>query len=233
MYDIEEEIIDKLEEIDITFNNINSILESIKSKITKTQSNNKQIIVSFQDFFNLFDITKEQPTSFILEKDSLIDMGKNSFNESKIYNYNENRDSNPFDSSFNKSIEEDENENATSLDSSFNNLIKRNKSFEIPNEIQTEIINESKKVKHCDNKLLLADDLSSSLIKIDEVEFPSVFKSDKNLFRVYKFIKEEGSIKYKKLIDHFKEIDYDTLEIYIQLFISKRLVCCKNGVLSV
>lgn len=219
MYDLEEEIIDKLEEIDITFSKINNVLQSIKLKLNKNSKKNKQIINDFRKYFNLFDI-KKQERSLELENE----FSKSISLENLKYNLNELNESNPFDSSLTKEVSIENEEEEEKLET---------KSFEIPDSLQTEpFYIENKKIKHNESRLFISD-LSSSLIKINDVELPNVFKGDNNLLKVYDFIKESKTIKYSKVLEYFKEIDNDILEVYIQLFISKHLIRCKNGILSV
>lgn len=228
MYDIEEEIIEKLEEIDTTFSKINKVLESIKNKSNNFSIKNKKIIEDLHKYFNLFDIKqRKNKNSFNLEisfddKLSLNEKSEVSKNSYK-HMHEEMGESNPFDSSLVKEVYVEEEDNLNGNEES---------SIEIPESIHAEtfsVIKENKKIKHNESRFF--SDLSSSLVKIEEISLPNIFKTDENLFKVYEFIKEKKNVKYEEILNKFKFLDGDTLEIYVQLFISKHLVRCKNGVL--
>ena len=244
MYEIEEEVIDRLEEIDITFSKINNGLRSIKTKIEKQKGLNDEILKDFSKYFELFDIKKKaEIQELTFDIDATLDQSlsldgipsvSNNVHKQKLgdefrpksyksFEYNDYfQDTNPFDSSMQKEVCFEDNNSPSTLEQS--------KTLEFPTSIQNEAnsAQDLKKMKHNESKLF--NDLSSSLEDIEDLDLPNVFKNDVNFFKVYNFIKDGQNVKYQDVLDKFDNIDHDTLEIYVQLFISKHLIRWKNGV---
>lgn len=65
--EVEEQIIDKLEEIDQTFSSINKVLKEINHKIEQLSHTNTKILEHSQPWLNFFNITGAQPVTDSVE----------------------------------------------------------------------------------------------------------------------------------------------------------------------
>lgn len=207
MIEEEEKIIFYLEELDNNFSKINRTLKEIENKIESIFKKNQKMVDDYKPFSKFFSNNKKICSS-ITETTQELENLKVELNSSVIMNSSSPKD--PFTN--------------TSSD-----IINKNILNKFKDETKCEsssTIEELKIYSDCYND----EDSSSDLIEFDINRIPAIFKSEEDFFKVYNYIVESKKIRFDEIIDHFSDVDYDKICVYLEVLRNKKFVKKKGNI---
>lgn len=207
MIEEEEKMIFYLEEIDNNFSKINRTLKEIEDKIENIYKKNLKLVDNYKPFIRLFSNNKKIQTPRMETTQELENL-RVELNSSVIMKSSSPKD--PFTN--------------TSSDLMNKNIL--NKFNDETKCESSSTVEELKIYSDCYND----EDSSSDLIEFDINRIPEIFKSEEDFFKVYNFIVESRKIRFDEIIDHFSNVDYDKICVYLDVLRNKKFVKKKGNI---
>lgn len=211
----DEQRIKLLEEIDENFSAIKATLRELRIKIGKFSEKNKEIVLNCMPWAHFFE------TEAKVEFSPLSELHLNSLKYKELNNspgnLNFTTPNNPF-------IEAESSE-------LLNKSIFKKINF-CSTSSSTPVMFEKPGLENIDNKSFPDSD-DTEIRAFQTNLLPPVFQNEEDLFNLYNFIQKNGSVSLESIIENFKDISHEKLEILISLLCRKNFVKQKNSKITV
>ncbi|ELA42879.1 uncharacterized protein VICG_00194 [Vittaforma corneae ATCC 50505] len=214
----DEEIIQVLEEIDENFSAVKNTLRELRLKIGRVGERSREVVEDCQPWVRFFEVQTKQEFS------PFSDLHLNSLKYKEVVqspdNLSYSSPKNPFveiESSelLNKSLFKELKLNLAT--SSSVSCINAGSNIENPKNMQN---NDS-------------EDTDYDIRPFEKSLLPEIFQDESDLIELYDFIKKHRSVSLEHIVDNFRSIPPEKLEILISVLCRKRFVKHKNSKISI
>lgn len=211
----DEEIIKELEDMDENFSAIKCTLRELRLKIARIAQKNKEIVDDCKPWIKFFDVKSQQNFSPFSE----LQLNSLKFNDASHSPNNLNLSSprNPFV----------EVESSELLNKSLCKVLK------ISMASSSSCTNTDQNVGNQKDPHSDSEDTMHDIVPFERDQLPEIFQNESDLIGLYNFIQEQGTVTLESVIERFRDIPAEKLEILMSFLCRKRFVKQKDCKISV
>lgn len=212
----DEEIIKELEDIDENFSAIKSTLRELRLKIAMVAEKNREIVEDSRPWIKFFEV--QSPQNFSPFSELHLNSLKLNDHTHSPNNLNLSTPRNPFV----------EAESSELLNRSLCKALKMALTPSSSCVVSDQNNDNLRTVPQIDS-----EDTNHDIVPFEKSLLPEIFQNEEDLAGLYNFIKKHRSVSLEHIVEHFKEISPEKLEILVSLLCRKRFVKQKDSKITV
>jgi len=210
----DEEIIKELEDMDENFSAIKSTLRELRLKMSMVAEKNREIVEDCRPWIKFFEVKSQEFSPF-----SELQLNTPKFNDKAHSPSNLNLSSprNPF------------------VEAESSELLNKSlcKALKMTMGSSSSYVNVDQNISNQETPQIDSEDTNHDIIPFEKALLPEIFQNEEDLAEIYSFVEKHRSVSLEHIVEHFKDISPEKLEILISLLCRKRFVKQKNSKITV